>query len=115
MNCNTYATERRGLLDILKETYAAGYDILSDDAKCFKLLNIETNPQLVDKCAAQINFMYKKERKLVIESWIFFCKNLRLKQTVLNLIVISCSFFLFISFFVSPFVGQLCLRYSCSL
>ena len=67
INCNTYTTERRGLLDILKETYAARYDLLSDDAKCFKLLNMEVNPQFVDRCAAQIHLIYKKEGKLVIE------------------------------------------------
>ena len=67
MNCNSYATERQGLLDILKEIYTTRYDILSDDAKCFKLLNMEINPQFVNKCAAEIHFMYKKEGKLVIE------------------------------------------------
>ena len=72
INCNNYTTERRGLLDILKETYAARYDILSDDAKCFNLLNMEINPQFADRCAAQIHLMYKKERKLVIEQQKFF-------------------------------------------
>ena len=65
INCNNYTTERRRLLDILKETYATMYNILSDDTKCFKLLNIEINPQFVDKCAAQIHLMYKKKK----ESW----------------------------------------------
>ena len=63
INCNNYATERRGLLDILKETYATRYNILSDDAKCFKLLNMGINPQFVDRCAAQIHLMYKKRKK----------------------------------------------------
>ena len=67
IKCNTYATERRELLDILKETYTARYDLLSDDANDFKLLTMEINPHFVDKCVAQIHSMYKKEGKLVIE------------------------------------------------
>ena len=84
--------------------------LVSDDAKCFRLLDMEINPQFVDKCAAQIHFLYeKKEGKLVIEKQDFFCcKNMLLKHTVLILIVISC-FFSHLSVFVSPFVGQLLL------
>ena len=48
---------------MLKETYATRYDMLPDDAKRFRILNMEINPQFVDKCAAQIHFMCKKRRK----------------------------------------------------
>ena len=44
-------------------SYAIRYNILTDDAKCFKLLNMEINPQFVDRCTAQIHFMYKKRKK----------------------------------------------------
>ena len=69
INCNNYTTERRGLLNCKKLMQLGIYD---DDAKCFKLLNMEINPQFVDRCAAQIHLMYKKERKLVIEQQKFF-------------------------------------------
>ena len=31
--------------------------------KCSKLLSMEIKPQRIDKCAAKIHFMYKKEEK----------------------------------------------------
>ena len=47
----------------------------------FLMVYMKINPQFVDKCAAQIHFMYKKEGKLVIEKWEIFavkinCQNL---------------------------------------
>ena len=34
---------------------------MTDMGKCSKLLSMEIKPQLIDKCAAKIHFMYKKK------------------------------------------------------
>ena len=48
----------------LKRLTQLGYDILSDDARCFKLLNMGINPQF--RPQAQIHFI-KNEGRLAIE------------------------------------------------
>ena len=105
INCNNYTTERRGLLDILKETCATRYNILSDDAKCFKLLNMEINPQFVDRCAAQIHLMYKKRKKAGNWTAEIFRYDFQITQFWLIFIVISCSFS-YLSVFIRPHCGS---------
>ena len=59
ISCNTYASERQGLFHKLKETYAARYDTLSDDAnKVLQTIEMDMNSKFVDKCAAQIHSTY---------------------------------------------------------
>ena len=36
---------------------------MTDMKKCSKLLSMEVKPQLIDKCAVKIHFMYKKRRE----------------------------------------------------
>ena len=65
MKCNAYQNERADLdlIHILKESYERNYNKMTDMEKCSKLLSMEIKPQLIDKCAAKIHFMYKKRRK----------------------------------------------------
>ena len=63
MKCNAYQNERADLIHILKESYKRNYNKMTDMEKCSKLLSMEIKPQLIDKCAATIHFMYKKEEK----------------------------------------------------
>ena len=63
MKCNAYQNERADLIHILKESYKRNYNKMTDMEKCSKLLSMEIKPQLIDKCAATIHFIYKKRRK----------------------------------------------------
>ena len=63
MKCNAYQNERADLIHILKESYKRNYNKMTDVEKCSKVLGMEIKPQLIDKCAAKIHFMYKKRRK----------------------------------------------------
>ena len=64
MRCNKFKNERKILIDILlTESYPKGLLNFSDELKCFKLLNMDIQEKLVNKCATQIHHMYKKRRK----------------------------------------------------
>ena len=63
MKCNAYQNERVHLIHILKESYKRNYNKMTDMEKCSKLFGMEIKPQLIDKCAAKIHFMYKTRRK----------------------------------------------------
>ena len=63
MKCNAYQKERADLIHILKESYERNYNKMIDMEKCSKLLSMEIKPQLIDRCAVKIHFMYKKRRK----------------------------------------------------
>ena len=62
VKCSAYQSERADLIHILKESYRRKYNKMTDMDKSSKLLNMEIKPQLIDKCAANIHFMYKKDQ-----------------------------------------------------
>ena len=77
---------------------------ISDDAKCFKLLNMEINPQFVDRCAAQIHLMYKK-RKMAIEQQKFFATIFKSHSSG-SFLLLLVALFLICQFFIRPHYGS---------